>query len=150
VAVEPTTVERLNAHANIVANKEATGSTTSASEIVERCPGLALLSGDDPMTLPFASVGGVGVVSVLSNVVPERISALCAAFLAGKWGEARTIHESLLGLARAMFSETNPIPVKAAMAMLGRDSGSMRLPMTEATEGTKARLKSALADAGLR
>ena len=86
VALEPATVERLNAHPRIVSNKEATGSTTSASEIIARCPGLAVLSGDDPMTLPFCSVGGVGVVSVLSNVVPDRVAALCAACADGRWG----------------------------------------------------------------
>jgi len=149
VALEPATVERLNAHPNIVANKEATGSTTSASEIVSRCPGLALLSGDDPMTLPFASVGGVGVVSVISNVMPGRVAALVRAILAGEWAEARRVHDELLPVCRAMFLETNPIPVKAAMAVLGRDTGAVRLPMTPATEGTVSALRRALRDAGL-
>ena len=149
VALEPSTVERLNAHPHIVANKEATGSTTSASEIANRCPGLALLSGDDPMTLPFASVGGVGVVSVISNVLPQRVAALCRAILAGEWAEARRLHDGLLPVCRAMFAETNPIPVKAAMAMLGRDTGAVRLPMTPATEATLAGLRTALTGAGL-
>src|SRR5690606_17964867 len=92
VALTPATVERLNKHPKIVANKEATGSTDSASEIAMRCPDLALLSGDDSMTLPFASIGGVGVVSVVSNLLPGKVSALCAAFLGGRWDEALRIH----------------------------------------------------------
>lgn len=136
VALAPATVERLAANARIVAVKEATGSTDSASEIAIRCPQLALLSGDDSMTLPFASVGGVGVVSVVSNIVPRKVSDLCAAILAGKWDEALKVHRSLFDFCRAMFLETNPIPVKAALKLLGRDTGSMRLPMCEAGEAT--------------
>jgi 4-hydroxy-tetrahydrodipicolinate synthase len=87
VALAPATVERLASHPNIKAIKEATGSTDSCGEIAMRCPGLAVLSGDDSMTLPFAAVGAVGVVSVASNVDPRRVANLCSAFLAGKWEE---------------------------------------------------------------
>lgn len=145
VALAPATVERLNAHPRIIANKEATGSTDSASEIAMRCRGLALLSGDDPMTLPFASIGAVGVVSVISNLLPGRVQALCAAFLESRWGDALAIHRDLFDISRAMFLETNPIPVKAAMRLLGRDTGSMRLPMCEPGEATLAALRKALA-----
>lgn len=150
VALEPSTVERLNAHPRIVANKEATGSTTSASEIIGRCPGLAVLSGDDPMTLPFCSVGAVGVVSVVANIVPDRVARLCAACLERRWDDARTEHGQLLDLSKAMFLETNPIPIKAAMRMLGRDTGALRLPMTQATTETECRLDGILRGAGLR
>jgi 4-hydroxy-tetrahydrodipicolinate synthase len=150
VALSPTTVERLSRHPNIVAIKEATGSTDSASEIAARCESLALLSGDDSMTLPFASVGGVGVVSVVSNVWPAKVSGLCESFLRGNWDEAMRIHRELFGLCRAMFLETNPIPVKAAMKLLGLDSGAVRLPMTEATRGTVDALAGVLAECGLR
>lgn len=149
VALEPSTVAALNEHPRIVANKEATGSTTSASEIIARCPNLAVLSGDDPMTLPFFSVGAVGVVSVAANIVPDRVAALCAACLEGRWDDARTAHERLLELSTSMFLETNPIVIKAAMRMLGRDTGSMRLPMTEATPQTIERLRGVLHGAGL-
>jgi 4-hydroxy-tetrahydrodipicolinate synthase len=144
VALTPATVERLNKHPNIVANKEATGSTESASEISIRCPDMALLSGDDSMTLPFASVGGVGVVSVLSNLVPAKVSGLCSDFLANRWEKALTLHRELYDLARTMFLETNPIPVKAAMRMLGRDSGSMRLPMCEPQPATLDAIRRAM------
>jgi 4-hydroxy-tetrahydrodipicolinate synthase len=149
VALTPATVERLNKHPNIVANKEATGSTDSASEICVRCPGLALLSGDDSMTLPFAAIGGVGVVSVVSNVMPGKLAALCKAFLAGHWEEALRIHREVFDFCRVMFLETNPIPVKAAMKLLGRDSGALRLPMTEASEATVRALQQALTAQGL-
>jgi 4-hydroxy-tetrahydrodipicolinate synthase len=136
VALAPATVERLATHPNIVANKEATGSTDSATEILMRCPGMALLSGDDSMTLPFAAVGGVGVVSVVSNIVPGKVAALCTAFLTGKWETAQRVHRDLFEVCRAMFLETNPIPIKAAMRLLGRDTGSLRLPMSPASEAT--------------
>jgi 4-hydroxy-tetrahydrodipicolinate synthase len=149
VALTPATIQRLFKHPNIVANKEATGSTDSASEICIRCPELALLSGDDAMTLPFASVGGVGVVSVVSNLLPGQMSALCAAILSGRWSEALAIHRRLFDFCRTMFLETNPIPVKAAMKLLGRDSGSIRLPMCEPTAATVEALKKALVAAEL-
>lgn len=149
VALTPATVQRLNAHPRIVANKEATGSTDSASEIAMRCPGLALLSGDDSMTLPFASIGGVGVVSVLSNLLPTKVANLCDAFLSGKWDIALNFHRDLFDLGRAMFIETNPIPIKAAMRLLGRDNGVLRLPMCEPTHATLEAVKKALTQAGL-
>lgn len=136
VALAPETVGRLARHPNIKAIKEATGSTDSASEILIKAPSLALLSGDDTMTLPFASVGGVGVVSVVSNLMPAKIVALCDAFLGNRWPEALRIHRELVPVCKAMFVETNPIPVKAAMKLLGRDNGVLRLPMTPAAPAT--------------
>jgi 4-hydroxy-tetrahydrodipicolinate synthase len=145
VALAPDTVARLARHPNVRAIKEATGSLDSASEICARCPGLALLSGDDSLTLPFASVGGVGCVSVVSNVLPAAVSTMCRAFLAGRFDDALRTHRDLLGFARAMFVETNPIPVKAAMELLGLDSGAVRLPMTRATPATFDAVRRALA-----
>jgi 4-hydroxy-tetrahydrodipicolinate synthase len=144
VALAPETVERLAVHPKIRAIKEATGSTDSCGEIALRCPNLAVLSGDDTMTLPFASVGAVGVVSVVSNLFPEKIAGLCRLFLAGDFAGALKVHRELIPIARAMFVETNPIPVKAAMKLLGRDSGALRLPMTEARPETIATLKKTL------
>ncbi len=144
VALSPETVERLAAHPKIVAIKEATGSTDSCGEIAMRCPRMAVLSGDDTMTLPFASVGAVGVVSVLSNLFPEKVAGLCRAYLGGDFKAALAAHRELIPLARAMFIETNPIPVKAAMKLLGRDAGTLRLPMTEARPETVAALKKVL------
>ncbi len=133
VALAPETVERLAKHPNIQAIKEATGSLDSASEIMNRTgrgEQLTLLSGDDSLTMPFASVGGAGVVSVVTNIEPKKISAMCAACNANRWDEARRLHFELLPLSRGLLSiDTNPIPVKTAMQLLSRDSGALRLPM---------------------
>lgn len=149
VALSVATVERLAKHDRIVANKEATGSTDSCGEIAMRCPSLAVLSGDDTMTLPFMSVGAVGVVSVVSNLLPGAVSKLCAYANTGRYADALVVHRRLVELCRAMFLETNPIPVKAAMKLLGRDTGSLRLPMCEASEATVAAVRTALVGAGL-
>jgi 4-hydroxy-tetrahydrodipicolinate synthase len=153
VALAPETVERLAKHPNIQAIKEATGSLDSASEIISRTgrgESLALLSGDDSLTLPFASVGGVGVVSVVTNIEPKKISAMCGAFNAGKWDEARRLHFDLLPLSRGLLSlDTNPIPVKTAMAILGRDGGALRLPMCPPSKSAREAIEKLLAGAGL-
>ncbi|MFG0284767.1 MAG: 4-hydroxy-tetrahydrodipicolinate synthase [Phycisphaerales bacterium JB039] len=148
VALAPATVERLFAHPNIVANKEATGSTDSATDILARCDGISLLSGDDSMTLPFLSVGGVGVVSVVSNVAPDRVSALVGSWLTGETDRARQLHAELFALCRVMFCETNPIPVKTAMKLLGHDTGALRLPMTDPRAETVDRLQGVLNELG--
>ncbi len=150
VALSPATVERLAAHPNIVAVKEATGSMDSASEIIIRCPNVALLSGDDSMTLPMMAVGGVGVVSVISNIVPDRLVRMCNAANEGRMRDAMALHAELFNLCRAMFLETNPIPLKAAMKVLKRDTGSLRLPMCEATPATVEAVRKALTAAGLK
>ena len=149
VALTPATVERLSKHQAIIAVKEATGSTDSASEIAMKCPSVALLSGDDSMTLPFASVGSVGVVSVVSNILPGRIAALCAAFTGGNWDNALRIHREFFDFCRVMFLETNPIPIKGALRILGRDTGSLRLPMCDASASTMTALRQALTAQGL-
>lgn len=149
VALTLETIETLAQHPHIAAIKDATGGVELAGQTAARCPGLAVLSGDDPLTLPMMSLGALGVVSVASNVAPARVSALCAAALAGKYAEALAVHRRLMPVIRALFTETNPIPVKAAMRLIGLDTGSVRLPMTPATEGTIAGLKAALAAAEL-
>lgn len=142
-------LERLAGHPNILAVKDATGGVDLAGEICVRCPGLAVLSGDDPLTLPMMAVGAVGVVSVASNIAPAMVAKLCRAALEGRFADALVEHRRLLPLVRALFAETNPIPVKAAMRMLGFDTGTVRPPMTPATEATVARLRSAMAGAEL-
>ncbi len=123
------TIERLAGHPNIAGIKEASGSLDLASAIAGRTD-LALLSGDDTLTLPIAAVGGVGVVSVVGNLVPERMAALCRAFLDGQWPQARHIHLETFDLARGMLSlGPNPAPVKAALQLLERDTGALRLPL---------------------
>ena len=147
VAIQPETVERLSAHPNIVAIKEATGSLDSASEIRRRCA-LPILSGDDSLTIGFAAVGAVGVVSVISNIAPARVSAMCQALSANDLAAARQIHESLYPLARGLLSiDTNPVPVKCAMELMGLDSGAVRLPMVRASEHARAQVRALLSHA---
>ncbi|TVQ54248.1 MAG: 4-hydroxy-tetrahydrodipicolinate synthase [Phycisphaerales bacterium] len=131
VALNAATIERLGKHAHIQAIKDATGGLELADE-TRRRTNLAILSGDDPMTLPLMSIGAVGVVSVISNIVPDRVAELCRAALRGDWNEARSIHDELLPLARGLLSlDTNPVPVKTAMRLLNRDNGTVRLPLCE-------------------
>lgn len=144
------TIARLANHPNIVAVKEATGSVASASETIQACPDLAIFSGDDPLTLPIMSVGGVGVVSVISNLVPDRVRRLVDCGLAGEWDEARDLHFTLYGLAKSLLSlEPNPVGVKAAMRQLGRDTGTLRLPLAPASEDSLKTIKDLLRTAGI-
>lgn len=143
------TVERLSHIETIVAVKEATGSLDLASEIALRT-NLTLLSGDDSLTLPIASVGGKGVISVVANIVPADVKAMTDLILEGDLVSARKWHQKLFALSKNMLGlATNPIPVKAAMAMLEMCSDELRLPMTPLTDAEKARLKKCLTDYGL-
>lgn len=148
ITMTPQTVARLARNARIVAVKEATGSLDIASEIASLC-NITILSGDDSLTLPLMSIGGKGVISVLSNLIPARIKQFVAAAQAGEWAAARKQHLELFPLFKGMFVETNPIPIKAAMAMVGRDSGELRLPMCELSEPHRAGLKKLLENHGL-
>ncbi|MEE9212714.1 MAG: dihydrodipicolinate synthase family protein, partial [Phycisphaeraceae bacterium] len=112
---------------------------------------LVLLSGDDTLTLPMASVGGVGVVSVVSNLVPQKVADLCRAFLEGDWEAARILHAELFGLSRGLLSlATNPIAVKAALQILGRDTGAVRLPLWPPDQETRQAIEDMVAVSGLR
>jgi 4-hydroxy-tetrahydrodipicolinate synthase len=145
----PETIERLCTFPNIVAVKEASGSIVQVSEIHRRCGDrLAILSGDDPLTLPILACGGKGVISVVANIAPEKMIAMIKAFFAGNLAGALTLHEELLPLSQAMFIETNPIPVKTAMNLLGRAAGPMRLPLTSMSERNKQELASVLQRCG--
>ena len=145
----PETVARLRRDCpNITAIKEATGSLDQASEIAGLCD-ITILSGDDSLTLPLAAVGGKGVISVASNLVPTDVKALTSAILAGDFVKARAAHRKLFALCKVMFIETNPIPVKAAMAMVGADSGELRLPMCEIRPENRRKLAAALREYGL-
>ncbi len=132
---------------NIVAVKDAAGNIDLTSEAAGA--GLTLLSGDDSMTLPMMAVGAKGVISVASNIVPGQVRSLVDAAAAGDFATARGIHHKLFALCKALFIETNPIPVKTAMALLGRDTGEMRLPLCEMAEANCTLLKKALVQAGL-
>ena len=143
------TVAKLAEHENIVAIKEATGRLDMASEIASLCD-ITILSGDDSLTLPIASVGGKGVISVVANIVPADVKAMTDLILEGDFVSARKWHRKLFMLSKSMLSlATNPIPIKAAMAMLNMASDEMRLPMTELEEDKTQILRKALKDYGL-
>lgn len=143
------TVERLAKVENIVAIKEATGSLDFAAEIAQRTE-LTILSGDDSLTLPIASVGGKGVISVVANVVPADVKAMTDLILEGDFVSARKWHRKLFPLAKSMLSlATNPIPIKAAAAMLGMASDELRLPMVPLDDSQKAKLHTMLKEYGL-
>jgi len=143
------TVIRLAKVENVVAVKEATGKLDMASEVAGGCD-LTVLSGDDSLTLPIASVGGKGVISVIANVIPADVKAMTDLILEGDFISARKWHSKLFDLAKTMLSmATNPIPVKAAMEILGMTSDEMRLPMTPLNAEQKTQLKQLLKDYGL-
>jgi 4-hydroxy-tetrahydrodipicolinate synthase len=150
VNVEPTTLLRLAEITNVVAVKEASGNLNQMSEICAGAPdGFLVYSGDDSLTLPLLAVGGVGVVSVASHVVGRDIRRMCEAFFAGKVQEATKLHHRMLPLFKALFCTTNPVPVKAALNMLGANVGGVRLPLVEANDREKEIVRKALRDYGL-
>lgn len=126
----PATVARLAVMKNIVGIKEGSGSVQQASDIAQTCGDrLTVLSGDDPLTLPMMAVGAKGVITVTANVMPKEMAQLVASFQAGRIDEARRIHFALSALFAALFYETNPIPVKEALGMMGKIDPELRLPM---------------------
>jgi len=146
----PETVARLAEIPSIVAIKEATGDLRQASRIIELCgERIAVISGDDFTVLPLLAVGGKGVISVVSNVAPALMAQLVDAFFAGDHRAAREAHYRLFPLSEAMFIETNPIPVKTALALMGKIAPEFRLPMCPMGEKHQERLAAALRAAGL-
>jgi 4-hydroxy-tetrahydrodipicolinate synthase len=128
--LQASTVARLARIPNVIGIKEATGNVDRASEIVALTdPSFAVLSGDDSLTLPIMSIGGRGVVSVVSNIIPGTMQALTAAALGGDFLRARTLHHEILDLCGAMFVETNPVPVKVAAELMGLCGSEVRLPL---------------------
>jgi 4-hydroxy-tetrahydrodipicolinate synthase len=128
--IENPVMLKLARHRNIVAVKEASGSIAQMMDLISKKPqDFTVLSGDDNLTFPLMALGGKGVVSVASNLVPQRMKALTQAALQGRWDEARRLHYELLPLFKAIFIETNPIPIKAAMALKGFVEEVYRLPM---------------------
>ncbi len=147
--VEPETIARLADIPNITMVKEATGSLDQCSQILNSTD-LTVLSGDDSLTLPMMSVGAEGVISVAGNIVPHDVVAMVRAVADGDWLTAQQWHHKLFALCRDMLGlSTNPIPVKTAMRMLGRDAGELRLPMTALTESQEQQLRQTLTSYGL-
>ncbi len=147
VNIKPETVAKLAKIENIVGIKEASGSLDQASEIM-RLTDLDVLSGEDSLNFPLMAIGAVGVISVVANVVPDLVAKLADAAQNGDMEEGRRLHKLLFPLSKALFAETNPCPVKAAMAMLGKCENVLRLPLVPVRKDTEELVRKALADLG--
>lgn len=135
---------------NIVGMKEASGSLEQMTEVISLCGDrLTVVSGDDTLTLPLMAVGGKGVISVVANIVPKETAEMTRAALNGDWKRAKELHLRLFPLCKAMFYETNPIPVKTAMQLLGRLNGEVRLPLCPMSQANRDKLQKALRAYGL-
>ena len=151
VNIEPETIAKL-AHdcKNIIAVKEASGNLDQMSRIKSLCPpSFQLVSGDDSLTLPILSIGGTGIISVVSNIVPKDVADLVSAFESGDIKKAKELHYKLLPLIKVMFIETNPIPVKTAMGLMGLCDPELRLPMCGMSQDNLEKLKKELKNYGL-
>ena len=149
--IEATTLARLAELDDIVGLKEATGSLDEVQEVIRRCgDALAVYSGDDVLTLPIIAAGGSGVISVIGNCLPRQWAEAVDAALHGDSATARQRHYALFPVMRALFLETNPIPIKAAMAMLGYCRDELRLPLVPMSAGPRETLRAALREAGAR
>lgn len=150
VNVEPATLKRLSAIPNIVGVKEASGNINQIGAVIAQLPaGFKVLSGDDSLTLPLIALGGCGVISVASNEIPAEMTRLAALCNAGDFASARALHKQFLPLMDINFIESNPIPVKAAMALMGLLEPVWRLPMVAPTEAHEARIAAVLEQVGL-
>ena len=142
--MKPETIARLyNEVENVVAIKEAAGSLDQVSQILNLCD-ITVLSGDDSLTLPMMSIGATGVVSVVANIIPDKISTMTSEYLDRDREGAKKIHFEVLDLCKAMFIETNPIPVKTALKLMGMLNGQMRLPLCEMVKDNEEKLKKVL------
>ena len=146
----PETVARLAKISNIVGIKEASGSLKQMQDVISLCgEKFDVLSGDDFFTFPLLSIGGRGVISVISNIVPADMAAMVDAFVAGDIKKAEKLHHKLVPLIDALFIETNPVPVKAALSMMGKISYDVRLPMYKMSDGNYEKLKAVMKNYGL-
>lgn len=135
---------------NIIGVKEASGSLDQVSEIIETCPkDFTVLSGDDALTLPMLAVGGKGVISVIANLVPQDMAEMCNAWFKGQTERAKELHHKMFPLIKALFIETNPIPIKTAMGLVGFCSPELRLPLTSMEEKNLEKLKKVIHNYGL-
>ena len=147
----PETYALLGEHENIVAVKEANGNIAALAESLAACAGsLDFYSGNDGEIVPFLALGGMGVVSVMANILPKQTSNICELFFSGKIEESRKLQLSLTEICSALFCETNPIPVKHAMKLMGYCNGELRLPLIEIGEKHRGRLETAMRNAGIK
>ena len=148
--IEPETLARLAEIKNIAGVKEATGSVDQAIEVIRLCgDGLAVYSGEDSLTFSLMALGGRGVISTVANIAPKEMSQLTEACLGGQWEKGRELQFKLIPLIRSIFIETNPIPVKTALSLMGRCTPDLRLPLTPMAEGNVKKLKQAMTVFGL-
>jgi len=148
--IEPATLARLAQIRNIIAVKEASGSMTQIAEALNIVPeDFIVLSGDDAITLPVISLGGQGIISVASNVIPAEVAAMTQAALDGNWIPARKLHRKHLPLMQALFLESNPMPAKCILSMMGRMEENYRLPMVRVKPETRSRLEKIAFDVGV-
>ncbi len=152
IDLKPDLVAKLSKVKNIVGVKEASGSLSQVSQIIEQTQGtgFALLSGDDDLTLPIMSLGGLGVISVVANVAPRKTVEMVDAASRGDWDRARRLHFDLAPLVRSMFIETNPIPVKTAVGLMGLAAGPLRLPLAPMSPEKESALKNVMDRLGER
>ena len=138
----PLTVQRLSKIDNIVGIKEASGSLQQISEVIALCgKDFAVISGDDPLLWPILAIGGKGIISVTANVLPGKVSELCRAANAGDVDKARALHYELMEINDALFIETNPVPAKTALALMGKIDDELRLPLAPLTTENLEKLK---------
>ncbi len=148
--IEPETLARLSEIKNISGVKEATGSVDQAIDVLRlSADGLAVYSGEDSLTFSLMALGGKGVISTVANIAPKEMSELTEACLKGDWEKGRKLQFKLIPLIRAVFIETNPIPIKTALSLMGKCRGDLRLPLTPMAEGNLKKLQQAMADFGL-
>jgi len=148
--IEPETLARLAEIKNIAGVKEATGSVDQAIDVIRLCGDrLAVYSGEDSLIFSLMALGGKGVISTVANVAPKETAQLAEACLTGKWDRGRELQFKLMPLIRAVFLESNPIPVKTALSLMGKCTGELRLPLTPMAEGNVKKLRQAMADFGL-
>lgn len=148
--IEPETLARLAEIKNIAGVKEATGSVDQAIDVIRLCgDNLAVYSGEDSLTFSLMALGGQGVISTVANVAPKEMSQLTEACLRGQWEKGRALQFKLMPLIRSVFIETNPIPVKTALSMMGKCTADLRLPLTPMAESNLKKLKQAMVDFGL-
>ncbi len=150
VNIENSTMEKLSRLPNIVGVKEASGSILQMSEVIRLCgPDFDVLSGDDQMTFPLMALGGKGVISVVTNIIPDKMSALVRHMLAGEIDQARAIHFEIFELCQAMFVETNPIPIKAALGLMGKIEPEFRLPLCPPASASLEKIRNVLSKLNL-
>lgn len=148
--IEPETLARLSEIKNVAGVKEATGSVDQAIDVIRLCGDrLAVYSGEDSLTFSLMALGGKGVISTVANIAPKAMAELAGACLRGDWEKGRDLQLKLIPLIRAVFIETNPIPAKTALGLMGKCSDELRLPLTPMAEGNVKKLRQAMADFGL-